>query len=184
MNHHRRLFQSWLKSRKPVFFICFLKLRKKKKESLIFWILKSLLYLYMIRQATSKFNNPLKLRPGWVTFSGNKKPFTNKVDTQGKFPPLLIPCLKCLKKKKNPKKRVIMIQIIDKELSSIRYLLAFTHAFDFNYSYWYSYVNIAPIELKSYNVIIQFELDLVIFFSDVVIVEEEEDQTSNLKVTV
>lgn len=30
MNHHRRLFQSWLKSRKPVFFICFLKLRKKK----------------------------------------------------------------------------------------------------------------------------------------------------------
>lgn len=50
--------------------------------------------------------------------------------------------------KKNPKKRVIMIQIIDKELSSIRYLLAFTHAFDFNYSYWYSYVNIAPIELK------------------------------------
>lgn len=74
-----------------------------------------------------------------------------------------------------------MIQIIDKELSSIRYLLAFTHAFDFNYSYWYSYVNIAPIELKSYNVIIQFELDLVIFFSDVVIVEEEEDQTSNLK---
>lgn len=86
--------------------------------------------------------------------------------------------------KKNPKKRVIMIQIIDKELSSIRYLLAFTHAFDFNYSYWYSYVNIAPIELKSYNVIIQFELDLVIFFSDVVIVEEEEDQTSNLKVTV
>lgn len=77
-----------------------------------------------------------------------------------------------------------MIQIIDKELSSIRYLLAFTHAFDFNYSYWYSYVNIAPIELKSYNVIIQFELDLVIFFSDVVIVEEEEDQTSNLKVTV
>lgn len=77
-----------------------------------------------------------------------------------------------------------MIQIIDKELSSIRYLLAFTHAFDFNYSYWYSYVNIAPIELKSYNVIIQFERDLVIFFSDVVIVEEEEDQTSNLKVTV
>lgn len=77
-----------------------------------------------------------------------------------------------------------MIQIIDKELSSIRYLLAFTHAFDFNYSYWYSYVNIAPIELKSYNVIIQFELDLVIFFSDVVIVEEEEDQTSNLRVTV
>lgn len=86
--------------------------------------------------------------------------------------------------KKNPKKRVIMIQIIDKERSSIRYLLAFTHAFDFNYSYWYSYVNIAPIELKSYNVIIQFELDLVIFFSDVVIVEEEEDQTSNLKDTV
>lgn len=125
--------------------------------------MKSLLYLYMIRQATSKFNNPLKLRPGWVTFSGNKKPFTNKVDTQGKFPPLLIPCLKCLKKK-NPKKGVIMIQIIDKELSSIRYLLAFTHAFDFNYSYWYSYVNIAPIELKSYNVIIQFERDLVIFF--------------------
>lgn len=40
------------------------------------------------------------------------------------------------------------------------------------------------IELKSYNVIIQFELDLVIFFSDVVIVEEEEDQTSNLKDTV
>lgn len=77
-----------------------------------------------------------------------------------------------------------VIQIIDKELSSIRYLLAFTHAFDFNYSYWYSYVNIAPIELKSYNVIIQFELDLVIFFSDVVIVEEEEDQTSNLKDTV
>lgn len=77
-----------------------------------------------------------------------------------------------------------MIQIIDKELSSIRYLLAFTHAFDFNYSYWYSYVNIAPIELKCYNVIIQFELDLVIFFSDVVIVEEEEDQTSNLKDTV
>lgn len=77
-----------------------------------------------------------------------------------------------------------MIQIIDKELSSIRYLLAFTHEFDFNYSYWYSYVNIAPIELKSYNVIIQFELDLVIFFSDVVIVEEEEDQTSNLKDTV
>lgn len=77
-----------------------------------------------------------------------------------------------------------MIQIIDKELSSIRYLLAFTHAFDFNYSYWYSYVNIASIELKSYNVIIQFELDLVIFFSDVVIVEEEEDQTSNLKDTV
>lgn len=77
-----------------------------------------------------------------------------------------------------------MIQIIDKELSSIRYLLAFTHAFDFNYSYWYSYVNIAPIELKSYNVIIQFELDHVIFFSDVVIVEEEEDQTSNLKDTV
>lgn len=77
-----------------------------------------------------------------------------------------------------------MIQIIDKELSSIRYLLAFTHAFDFNYRYWYSYVNIAPIELKSYNVIIQFELDLVIFFSDVVIVEEEEDQTSNLKDTV
>lgn len=77
-----------------------------------------------------------------------------------------------------------MIQIIDKELSSIRYLLAFTHAFDFNYSYWYSYVNMAPIELKSYNVIIQFELDLVIFFSDVVIVEEEEDQTSNLKDTV
>lgn len=77
-----------------------------------------------------------------------------------------------------------MIQIIDKELSSIRYLLAFTHAFDFNYSYWYSYVNIAPIELKSYNVIIQFELDLVIFCSDVVIVEEEEDQTSNLKDTV
>lgn len=86
--------------------------------------------------------------------------------------------------KKNPKKGVIMIQIIDKELSSIRYLLAFTHAFDFNYSYWYSYVNIAPIELKSYNVIIQFERDLVIFFSDVVIVEEEEDQTSNLKDTV
>lgn len=86
--------------------------------------------------------------------------------------------------KKNPKKGVIMIQIIDKELSSIRYLLAFTHAFDFNYSYWYSYVNIAPIELKRYNVIIQFELDLVIFFSDVVIVEEEEDQTSNLKDTV
>lgn len=106
MNHHRRLFQSWLKSRKPGFFICFLKLRKKKKkESLIFWILKSLLYLYMIRQATSKFNNPLKLSPGWVTFSGNKKPFTNKVDTQGKFPPLLIPCLKSLKKKKSQKAR-------------------------------------------------------------------------------
>lgn len=85
---------------------------------------------------------------------------------------------------KKSQKGVIMIQIIDKELSSIRYLLAFTHAFDFNYSYWYSYVNIAPIELKSYNVIIQFELDLVIFFSDVVIVEEEEDQTSNLKDTV
>lgn len=85
---------------------------------------------------------------------------------------------------KKSQKGVIMIQIIDKELSSIRYLLAFTHAFDFNYSYWYSYVNIAPIELKSYNVIIQFERDLVIFFSDVVIVEEEEDQTSNLKDTV
>lgn len=77
-----------------------------------------------------------------------------------------------------------MIQIIDKELSSIRYLLAFTQAFDFNYSYWYSYVNIAPIELKSYNVIIQCERVLVIFFSDVVIVEEEEDQTANLKDTV
>lgn len=55
------------------------------------------------------------------------------------------------------------------------------YVFDFNYSYWYFYVNIVLIEFKSYNVIIQFECDFVIFFLDVVIVEEEEDQISNLK---